>query len=90
MYLFSSLSVWVHACDAMELKDEYRQKLDGFIDQLYVDIEKGKQIMLTCIVSVFSVGATGYVEYPDMKTRICHNIVFTCKTFYRRRTCDHL
>lgn len=39
---WSSLSVWVHACDAMELEEEDRKRLDEYIDQIYVDIEKGK------------------------------------------------
>ncbi|XP_032508395.1 SET and MYND domain-containing protein 5 isoform X3 [Phocoena sinus] len=35
----SSLSQWVHACDALELKPQDREQLDAFIDQLYKDIE---------------------------------------------------
>ncbi|XP_033694142.1 protein-lysine N-trimethyltransferase SMYD5 isoform X2 [Tursiops truncatus] len=37
----SSLSQWVHACDALELKPQDREQLDAFIDQLYKDIETG-------------------------------------------------
>ena len=37
----SSLSRWVHACDALELPGQQREQLDAFIDQLYKDIEKG-------------------------------------------------
>ncbi|KAG2466007.1 SMYD5 protein, partial [Polypterus senegalus] len=37
----SSLSQWVHACDALELQSQQREQLDSFIDQLYKDIEKG-------------------------------------------------
>uniref|UniRef100_A0A8P4GD67 Protein-lysine N-trimethyltransferase SMYD5 n=1 Tax=Dicentrarchus labrax TaxID=13489 RepID=A0A8P4GD67_DICLA len=37
----SSLSQWVHACDALELPAQQREQLDSFIDQLYKDIEKG-------------------------------------------------
>lgn len=37
----SSLSQWVHACDALELKPQDRERLDTFIDQLYKDIEAG-------------------------------------------------
>lgn len=37
----SSLSQWVHACDALELPAQQREHLDSFIDQLYKDIEKG-------------------------------------------------
>ncbi|XP_013385788.1 SET and MYND domain-containing protein 5-like, partial [Lingula anatina] len=44
----SSLSVWVHNCDALELSDEERQTLDAFIDQLYVDIEKESGTFLNC------------------------------------------
>lgn len=37
----SSLSQWVHACDALELPSQQREQLDAFIDQLYKDIDKG-------------------------------------------------
>ncbi|XP_026987828.1 protein-lysine N-trimethyltransferase SMYD5 isoform X3 [Sagmatias obliquidens] len=37
----SSLSQWVRACDALELKPQDREQLDAFIDQLYKDIETG-------------------------------------------------
>uniref|UniRef100_A0A8C9FDE2 SMYD family member 5 n=1 Tax=Pavo cristatus TaxID=9049 RepID=A0A8C9FDE2_PAVCR len=37
----SSLSQWVHACDALDLPMLQREELDAFIDQLYKDIEKG-------------------------------------------------
>lgn len=40
-WLLSSLSQWVHACDALELKPQEREQLDTFIDQLYKDIEAG-------------------------------------------------
>uniref|UniRef100_A0A3Q3DUR0 Protein-lysine N-trimethyltransferase SMYD5 n=1 Tax=Hippocampus comes TaxID=109280 RepID=A0A3Q3DUR0_HIPCM len=36
----SSLSQWVHACDAVELPAQQRAQLDSFIDQLYKDIER--------------------------------------------------
>lgn len=39
--LFSSLSQWVHACDALELPHQQREQLDAFIDQLYKNIDKG-------------------------------------------------
>lgn len=39
--MFSSLSQWVHACDALELPHQQREQLDAFIDQLYKDIDKG-------------------------------------------------
>lgn len=38
--VFSSLSQWVHACDALELSSQQREQLDAFIDQLYKDIDK--------------------------------------------------
>uniref|UniRef100_A0A8D0HB95 Protein-lysine N-trimethyltransferase SMYD5 n=1 Tax=Sphenodon punctatus TaxID=8508 RepID=A0A8D0HB95_SPHPU len=38
----SSLSQWVHGCDALELPPAEREELDAFIDQLYKDIEKGR------------------------------------------------
>lgn len=38
----SSLSQWVHACDALDLPMLQREELDAFIDQLYKDIEKGE------------------------------------------------
>uniref|UniRef100_G3VS87 Protein-lysine N-trimethyltransferase SMYD5 n=1 Tax=Sarcophilus harrisii TaxID=9305 RepID=G3VS87_SARHA len=37
----SSLSQWVHGCDALDLKPQEREQLDAFIDQLYKDIERG-------------------------------------------------
>ncbi|XP_069350358.1 histone-lysine N-trimethyltransferase SMYD5 isoform X2 [Eulemur rufifrons] len=40
----SSLSQWVHACDALELKPQDREQLDAFIDQLYKDIEAGHTV----------------------------------------------
>lgn len=42
----SSLSQWVHACDALELPAQQREQLDSFIDQLYKDIEKGHSFIL--------------------------------------------
>uniref|UniRef100_A0AAY4DHY0 Protein-lysine N-trimethyltransferase SMYD5 n=1 Tax=Denticeps clupeoides TaxID=299321 RepID=A0AAY4DHY0_9TELE len=44
----SSLSQWVHACDALELPDQQREQLDAFIDQLYKDIEKETGDFLNC------------------------------------------
>lgn len=41
----SSLSQWVHACDALELPAQQREQLDSFIDQLYKDIEKGQSFI---------------------------------------------
>lgn len=38
----SSLSQWVHACDALELPGQQREHLDAFIDQLYKDVDKGQ------------------------------------------------
>ncbi|XP_066559086.1 histone-lysine N-trimethyltransferase SMYD5-like [Amia ocellicauda] len=38
----SSLSQWVHGCDALELPAQQREQLDAFIDQLYKDIERGQ------------------------------------------------
>uniref|UniRef100_A0A3Q3W0X6 Protein-lysine N-trimethyltransferase SMYD5 n=1 Tax=Mola mola TaxID=94237 RepID=A0A3Q3W0X6_MOLML len=43
----SSLSQWVHACDALELPSQQREQLDSFIDQLYKDIEKGFAELMT-------------------------------------------
>lgn len=40
----SSLSQWVHACDALDLPMLQREELDAFIDQLYKDIEKGEAL----------------------------------------------
>lgn len=40
----SSLSQWVHACDALDLPMVQREELDAFIDQLYKDIEKGEAL----------------------------------------------
>uniref|UniRef100_A0A3Q3IWL3 SMYD family member 5 n=1 Tax=Monopterus albus TaxID=43700 RepID=A0A3Q3IWL3_MONAL len=44
----SSLSQWVHACDALELPVQQREQLDAFIDQLYKDIEKETGDFLNC------------------------------------------
>ncbi|XP_039607848.1 SET and MYND domain-containing protein 5 isoform X2 [Polypterus senegalus] len=44
----SSLSQWVHACDALELQSQQREQLDSFIDQLYKDIEKETGDFLNC------------------------------------------
>ncbi|XP_044150841.1 SET and MYND domain-containing protein 5 [Bufo gargarizans] len=44
----SSLSQWVHACDALELPTEERERLDALIDQLYKDIEKETGEFLNC------------------------------------------
>ncbi|NWY72280.1 SMYD5 protein, partial [Erithacus rubecula] len=44
----SSLSQWVHACDALELPLLQREELDAFIDQLYKDIEKESGEFLNC------------------------------------------
>ncbi|XP_018425639.1 PREDICTED: SET and MYND domain-containing protein 5 [Nanorana parkeri] len=44
----SSLSQWVHACDALELPARERERLDGLIDQLYKDIEKETGEFLNC------------------------------------------
>ncbi|XP_033256389.1 histone-lysine N-trimethyltransferase SMYD5 isoform X4 [Orcinus orca] len=44
----SSLSQWVHACDALELKPQDREQLDAFIDQLYKDIETATGEFLNC------------------------------------------
>ncbi|XP_002735533.1 protein-lysine N-trimethyltransferase SMYD5-like [Saccoglossus kowalevskii] len=44
----SSLSVYVHNCDALDLNTDDRQRLDLFIDQLYVDIEKESGSFLNC------------------------------------------
>ncbi|XP_067389643.1 histone-lysine N-trimethyltransferase SMYD5 [Emydura macquarii macquarii] len=44
----SSLSQWVHACDALELPPQEREQLDAFIDQLYKDIEKEMGEFLNC------------------------------------------
>uniref|UniRef100_F7DXQ8 Protein-lysine N-trimethyltransferase SMYD5 n=2 Tax=Xenopus tropicalis TaxID=8364 RepID=F7DXQ8_XENTR len=44
----SSLSQWVHACDALELPPREREQLDSLIDQLYKDIEKVTGEFLNC------------------------------------------
>ncbi|XP_062903248.1 histone-lysine N-trimethyltransferase SMYD5 [Mobula hypostoma] len=44
----SSLSQWVHGCDALELPALLREELDGFIDQLYKDIERESGEFLNC------------------------------------------
>ncbi|XP_061109096.1 histone-lysine N-trimethyltransferase SMYD5 isoform X3 [Conger conger] len=44
----SSLSQWVHGCDALELPRQQREHLDAFIDQLYKDIERETGDFLNC------------------------------------------
>ncbi|XP_075868140.1 protein-lysine N-trimethyltransferase SMYD5 [Nelusetta ayraudi] len=44
----SSLSQWVHACDALELPGQQREHLDSFIDQLYKDVDKETGDFLNC------------------------------------------
>ncbi|XP_054648167.1 histone-lysine N-trimethyltransferase SMYD5 [Dunckerocampus dactyliophorus] len=44
----SSLSQWVHACDAADLPAQQRAQLDSFIDQLYKDIERETGDFLNC------------------------------------------
>ncbi|XP_053314054.1 histone-lysine N-trimethyltransferase SMYD5 [Spea bombifrons] len=44
----SSLSQWVHACDALDLPAREREQLDLLIDQLYKDIEKETGEFLNC------------------------------------------
>eukprot|EP00057_Strongylocentrotus_purpuratus_P011350 XP_011665824.1 PREDICTED: SET and MYND domain-containing protein 5 isoform X1 [Strongylocentrotus purpuratus] len=44
----SSLSVYVHNCDELDLEAEERQNLDQFIDQLYVEMEKESGAFLNC------------------------------------------
>ncbi|XP_033633420.1 SET and MYND domain-containing protein 5-like isoform X1 [Asterias rubens] len=44
----SSLSVYVHNCDALDISHDDRQSLDAFIDQLYVDIEQESGTFLNC------------------------------------------
>lgn len=50
VHFFSSLSQWVHACDALQLPAQQREQLDSFIDQLYKDIEKGRVLSLLCSI----------------------------------------
>ncbi|XP_070539740.1 protein-lysine N-trimethyltransferase SMYD5-like isoform X2 [Ptychodera flava] len=44
----SSLSVYVHNCDALELGEDERHELDSFIDQLYLDLEQESDTFLNC------------------------------------------
>ncbi|XP_072026127.1 protein-lysine N-trimethyltransferase SMYD5-like [Amphiura filiformis] len=44
----SSLSVYVHNCDALNIPDDEREQLDSFIDQLYIDMEKESGSFLNC------------------------------------------
>ncbi|TRY98772.1 hypothetical protein DNTS_025508 [Danionella cerebrum] len=44
----SSLSQWVHGCDALQLPSQQREHLDAFIDQLYKDIDKETGDFLNC------------------------------------------
>uniref|UniRef100_A0A9J7ZMK4 Protein-lysine N-trimethyltransferase SMYD5 n=1 Tax=Cyprinus carpio carpio TaxID=630221 RepID=A0A9J7ZMK4_CYPCA len=63
----SSLSQWVHACDALELPSQQREQLDAFIDQLYKDIDKGH---FSCTCSLCCAGNHSCVpnaeaSFPD-------------------------
>ena len=49
-FLSSSLSQWVHACDALQLPAQQREQLDSFIDQLYKDIEKGQDLFSLSLI----------------------------------------
>ncbi|KAG9328793.1 hypothetical protein JZ751_010644, partial [Albula glossodonta] len=48
LHSHSSLSQWVHGCDALELPRQQREQLDAFIDQLYKDIERETGDFLNC------------------------------------------
>lgn len=62
--LCSSLSQWVHACDALALTSQQREQLDSFIDQLYKDVEKGHNSLPTLKNSAVSCDiCTVYEEY---------------------------
>ncbi|PWA18709.1 hypothetical protein CCH79_00005728 [Gambusia affinis] len=63
----SSLSQWVHACDALELPDQQREQLDSFIDQLYKDIDKETGEFLNCE------GSGLYLLQSSCKRRRCNH-----------------
>ncbi|XP_026987829.1 protein-lysine N-trimethyltransferase SMYD5 isoform X4 [Sagmatias obliquidens] len=60
----SSLSQWVRACDALELKPQDREQLDAFIDQLYKDIETATGEFLNCEGSGLFVLQSCYPSLP--------------------------
>uniref|UniRef100_A0A672SKZ7 Protein-lysine N-trimethyltransferase SMYD5 n=1 Tax=Sinocyclocheilus grahami TaxID=75366 RepID=A0A672SKZ7_SINGR len=61
----SSLSQWVHACDALELPSQQREQLDSFIDQLYKDIDKVKIYAGFLALSDISPGEEICISYLD-------------------------
>ena len=46
-HINSALSQYVHNIDALNIDDEERKRVDGTIDQLYEDIEKGNNKTLS-------------------------------------------
>ncbi|KAI5626812.1 SET and MYND domain-containing protein 5 [Silurus asotus] len=61
----SSLSQWVHACDALELPHQQREQLDAFIDQLYKDIDKETGDFLNCEGSGLFLLQSSYMAISD-------------------------
>uniref|UniRef100_A0A8C1G359 Protein-lysine N-trimethyltransferase SMYD5 n=1 Tax=Cyprinus carpio TaxID=7962 RepID=A0A8C1G359_CYPCA len=63
----SSLSQWVHACDALELPSQQREQLDAFIDQLYKDIDKEVRIYecFLCCAGNHSCVPNAEASFPD-------------------------
>ena len=52
-HINSALSQYVHNIDALNTGDEERKRVDGTIDQLYEDIEKGNNKTLSPITILF-------------------------------------
>ncbi|KAG9460318.1 hypothetical protein GDO78_022632 [Eleutherodactylus coqui] len=69
----SSLSQWVHACDALELPAKEREQLDAVIDQLYKDIEKETGEFLNCEGSGLYM-LQSCCEYPQTLLITHHNL----------------
>ncbi|XP_033756750.1 SET and MYND domain-containing protein 5-like [Pecten maximus] len=44
----SAISVWVKNCEKLSLSDEEKQKVDGFIDQMYEDLDRVSGTFLDC------------------------------------------
>ncbi|XP_072178029.1 protein-lysine N-trimethyltransferase SMYD5-like [Diadema setosum] len=71
----SSLSVYVHNCDALDLPEEERGKLDQFIDQLYVAMEKESGSFLNCEGSALYrlQSCCNHSCTPNAEIRFLHN-----------------
>lgn len=80
----SSLSQWVHACDALELPAQQREQLDSFIDQLYKDIEKGQSFYLSAAEFSEKKGGKKVLSAEQILTLIVRVFICVCVAVYSR------